>query len=275
MEKILVTGANGYIGKHVIQEMQNQNLDFLSIDFKKGEQCDNFIQSNIFEDNNLYEKCGKPKKLLHLAWRDGFIHNSDAHMEDLSKHYIFLKHMIESGVKQICIMGSMHEVGYYEGAIDDNTPTNPMSQYAIAKNTLRQSMELYCKQKGVVFEWIRGFYIFGDDEGGNSIFSKLIEKHKNGGGLFPFTSGKNKYDFISIDELSKQIVAVIKQDKIVGIINCCSGKPISLSEQIEWYIKENNLNIGLQYGAYPERKYDSPSIWGDNTKIKKIMENDV
>lgn len=37
-------------------------------------------------------------------------------MEDLSKHYIFLKHMIESGVKQICIMGSMHEVGYYEGA---------------------------------------------------------------------------------------------------------------------------------------------------------------
>lgn len=37
MEKILVIGANGYIGKHVIQEMQNQNLDFLSIDFKKGE----------------------------------------------------------------------------------------------------------------------------------------------------------------------------------------------------------------------------------------------
>ena len=53
------------------------------------------------------------------------MHNSEAHIVDLPKHYAFIKNMLEGGLKQIITMGSMHEVGYWEGAIDENTPTHP------------------------------------------------------------------------------------------------------------------------------------------------------
>ncbi|WP_041139765.1 NAD-dependent epimerase/dehydratase family protein [Beduini massiliensis] len=272
MSKILVTGANGYIGAHVVKEMYKQHLNFIATDYDtwhlKGIQS---FQCNLFNEENIYENAGNPEVLLHLAWRNGFVHNDINHMKELSFHYTFITNMIEKGIKHICVMGSMHEIGYYEGVIDESTPTHPMSQYAVAKNALRQSLEIYCKEKGVIFQWIRGFYIYGDDTFGNSIFAKLQQANKDGKTTFPFTTGKNKYDFISIDDLAKQIVAVVKQDKINGIINCCSGKPVSLADQVEWYIKEYNLNLVLKYGAFPDREYDSPAIWGDNTKITKIL----
>lgn len=68
-----------------------------------------------------------------------------------------------------------------------------------------------------------------------------------------------------------QIAAVVEQENISGIINCCSGQPISLAERVESFIKENGLNIQLDYGAFPDRPYDSPCVYGDNSKIKSIL----
>ena len=62
------------------------------------------------------------------------------------------------------------------------------------------------------------------------------------------------------------------QNDYNGIINVCTGNPMPLSVKIESYIKENNMNIKLNYGAFPDRPYDSPGTWGDATIIKKIME---
>ena len=61
------------------------------------------------------------------------------------------------------------------------------------------------------------------------------------------------------------------QTKVTGIINCCSGKPVSLKEKVESFLKENNLKIKLEYGVFPDRSYDSPAIWGNNDTISKIM----
>ena len=179
--------------------------------------------------------------------------------------------MIEGGLKHLVVMGLMHEVGYWEGAINDDTPCNPLSMYGIAKNALRQAMMVLCEQKNVVFQWIRAYYIVGDDLRNNSIFSKLCQAETDGKEKFPFTSGKTKYDFLSIDELAKQISSVASQTEVNGIINCCSGKPISLAEKVESYIKEHGFRIKLEYGAFPDRPYDSPIVYGDNSKISMIM----
>ena len=51
-----------------------------------------------------------------------------------------------------------------------------------------------------------------------------------------------------------------------------SGICRSLSDRVERFIKENDYNIKLKYGAFPDRPYDSKAIWGNDTKIKSIME---
>jgi dTDP-6-deoxy-L-talose 4-dehydrogenase (NAD+) len=150
---------------------------------------------------------------------------------------------------------------------------NPMSFYGISKDTLRRIITVYLKDKPVSYKHLRFFYTYGDDEqSSGSVFSKILQLSKEGKESFPFTDGKNQFDYIEIHELAKQITAVIEQDEINGIINCCSGKPVAIKDQVEKYIRENNLTIKPDFGKYPSRPYDSPCIYGDNSKIKKILE---
>ena len=144
-KKILVTGAGGYIGRHVVKALLDSGLEVVASDLRVDGIDDRAtkIQANIFEPNDsLFEELGSPDVCLHMAWRDGFKHNSDNHMGDLSSHYRFIKTMLDAGLKQIAVMGTMHEVGYWEGAINESTPCKPQSQYGIAKNALRQSLML-------------------------------------------------------------------------------------------------------------------------------------
>lgn len=273
-KKILVTGAGGYIGRHVVKALLDAGQEVIASDLRLDDVDDRAqkIVTNIFEpDDGLFTKLGSPDVCLHMAWRDGFKHNSDNHMGDLSNHYRFIKAMLEGGLKQVAVMGTMHEVGYWEGAIDENTPCHPASMYGIAKNALREATLMLAKEHNAVAQWIRAYYIVGDDARGNSIFSKLLQAAQEGKTTFPFTTGKNKYDFINVDELARQIAAVVSQSEVDGIINCCTGQPITLAERVERYIKDNNLNITLDFGAFPDRPYDSPGVWGDATKIKQIM----
>lgn len=275
-KRVLVTGAGGYIGRHVTKALCDSGAEVLVID-RHAEDVDiraKRIAADIFSGaETIYEEVGRPDVCVHLAWRDGFVHNSDAHMGMLSQHYTFLRDMMVGGLRQIAVMGTMHEVGYWEGAIDENTPCNPISMYGIAKDALRRSVFLLAKQHDACLQWLRAYYIYGDDSRNHSIFAKLTAAEAAGQEKFPFTSGKNLYDFIDVDELSGQIAACVMQTEEDGIINCCTGKPMSLAEKVESFIKEHNYNIQLDYGAYPDRPYDSPGVWGDASKIRKIMKN--
>ena len=271
--RILVTGANGYLGSGVVKELLNLGHEVIATDFS-DENIDKratVISCNLFDIHDPFTFFKKPDVLLHMAWRNGFIHNSDTHISDLPKHFEFIQKMSYSSIKTIVSMGTMHEIGFFEGKIDENTPCRPSTLYGISKNALRELSKYLCSSNNKTFLWLRGYYIVGNPEIGNSIFSKIYSSAKRGEKHFPFTSGKNKYDFLNYDDFCKQVALACSQDSITGIINICSGEPICLAERVESFIKECNLDIKLDYGSFPDRPYDSKCIYGDNSKILKIM----
>ena len=272
--RVAVTGAGGYMGRYVVRELLERGHEVIAVDlhYKEVDSRAKYSDVMIFSgDRDIYEQLEKPDLCIHLAWQDGFIHNSPKHMENLSNHFRFLKNMIEGGCKRIAVMGTMHEVGFWEGCVTANTPCMPLSQYGVAKNALRQSLLLLAEKTDCSIYWLRAFYIVGDDGRNSSIFTKILEAAELGKETFPFTTGENKYDFINIRDLAKQIVAASTQDEYTGIINVCSGKPVSLKDKVNAFIEEKGLNIRLQYGAFPERPYDSKIIYGDNEIISRIL----
>lgn len=273
--KILVTGANGYLGKGVVKQLLDDEIEVVATDVK-----DTLIDKraeikcvDLFNIKDPYIYFGEPDIVLHMAWRDGFVHQSVNHINDIAKHYEFLCKMAESGVKQIACMGSMHEIGFFEGSINETTPCNPQSLYGISKNALRRLLELKCEQTGCVFQWLRGFYIVGNTEDGCSIFSKIVQAARRGQKEFPFTLGLNQFDFLDYNVFCKYVADTVEQDEINGIINICSGRPEKLADRVERFIKENSFDIKLGYGEFPDRPYDSKAIWGDDFKIKMIERN--
>lgn len=270
---ILVTGANGYLGQGIVSSILDRGHDVIAVDFNV-DRVDSRAEKkdcNLFEIENPYNFFGQPDVLLHLAWRDGFVHYSDAHIDDLPKHYSFIKSFAESGCKHISVMGSMHEIGFFEGSVNETTPCHPTTPYGIGKNALRDLTKMVCTQNNIVYQWLRGFYIVGNSKCGSSIFSKITLAAEEGKKEFPFTLGQNQYDFIDYPDFCSQVSAAVCQNREQGIINICSGRPEKLADRVERFIKENHYDIKLQYGMFPDRPYDSKAIWGDSTKIEKIM----
>lgn len=272
--KILVTGANGYIGQGVVKQLLKDHHEVIATDFSLShvDRRATCLEANIFELSDPYTYFKEPDCAVHLAWRNGFIHQAISHMDDLPMHYRFIDRLLKGGLKQLAVLGTMHEIGFHEGCIDETTPTNPQSLYGITKNALRQSVFLLCRQYGAVFQWIRGYYIVGNEQYGSSIFSKIAAAEAKGDAWFPFTSGQNQWDFLTYDKFCQQICCIVEQTEVAGIINACSGYPEKLADRVEAFIKEHRYHIKLQYGAYPDRPYDSKAVWGSYTKIQRIME---
>ena len=275
-KKILVTGGNGYLGKHVVKLLLDAGYPVM-VAASHPEATDPralICPEPIFSGaEDIYRRVGSPDVCIHLAWKDGFAHNSPAHMQNLSNHIEFCRHMMNGGLPILSCMGTMHEVGYWEGPINENTPCDPQTQYGIAKNAMRQSLLLSARENTCVLHWLRLYYIVSDDVNGQNIFAKILKAAKQGKTTFPFTSGKNMYDFIEIDELARLIVMASLQTEVSGVTDVCTGKPESLASCVERFIQAHHLSIKLEYGKYPDRPYDSPGEWGDSTKIQKIQEN--
>jgi len=280
MTNMVVTGAAGYVGRHVTRVLLDLGHNVIAVT-RPGSRRDidpraRLVEADILVDDidSMLTFGAVPDVLVHLAWTDGFRHNARSHLEQLSAHFRFLTSMADQGIGQIAALGTMHEIGYWEGAIDESTPTAPLSLYGIAKDALRRGLQTDLGDE-VVFQWLRCFYIYGDDRNNQSIFTRLLDAADGHKTTFPFTSGTNKYDFILVEELARQIAAVVSQQEIGGIINCCSGTPVSLAEQVEAFIAHNELPLSLEYGAFPDRPYDSPGVWGDATLINEIMKRSV
>jgi len=275
--KIVITGAGGYIGRRVVEYALNAGHDvscivypgnadrtylsgvkIIELDLLNAEQID---VDHAFEGSDA---------CLHLAWQSGFNHQDPCHINNVLQHYKFIEKVISTGLKNISVAGTMHEIGYHVGAVKADTVCEPINPYGIAKNFLRQAVVDLCNKNGVDLKWLRMYYIIGDDTKSNSIFTKILAAAEKGDKTFPLNSGEMLYDFINIEILVQQLVKASVQTKYTGIINCSSGKPVSLRTAVEKFIKDNDLNIKPEYNKFPHREYDSFAIWGDANIINRI-----
>lgn len=276
MPRTVVTGAAGYLGHHVVTALLDRGHEVIAAVRAGGEGIDSrasVVEADILAPDFDPAVWGDPEAVVHLAWKDGFRHNSAAHMSQLSSHFTLLTRLAERGVGRIVALGTMHEVGYWEGAIDATTPTNPLSQYGIAKDALRRSLTLALPET-TSLAWARAYYIYGDDRRSESIFRKLLDAADEGRTDFPFTTGKNYYDFIRVEELGRQLAALTDAVDVTGTLNCSTGRPMTLADKVEEFIADNGLGLTLTYGAFPDRPYDSPGVWGDASVIDGVMARD-
>ena len=116
--------------------------------------------------------------------------------------------------------------------------------------------------------------MYGQGQNPNSLFSQLDKALTNGDAVFNMSGGEQVRDYLPVEKMATYIVDIALQNKITGIINCCSGVPVTVKELVETYLKERNKNISLNLGYYPYSDYEPMRFWGDNSKLKSIASND-
>ncbi len=283
--KILVTGATGFIGNNLINEILNdEKIQIIASSrckekaskydwFPKVKYLDYDINSN--SDLNLFDYFNRPDRVIHLAWDGLPNYNNLIHIEkNLFNNYNFIKNLVSNGLNDISITGTCFEYGIVDGCLNESIRPNPSNSYAIAKDSLRKFINELKNQYNFSYKWIRLFYMYGEGQNKNSLIAQLEEAIKIGEKEFKMSGGEQLRDYLYIKDVVSNILKISLQNKIDNqIINCCSGKSISVKDFVESYLKEKQLKIKLNLGYYPYSKHEPMNFWGDNSKLQKLLNN--
>lgn len=282
--KVLVTGATGFIGGHVVWKLINQGYQVVATSknpekvksYEWGSQVEYISCDLNVEQEEFFQFFQQPDLLIHLAW-EGLPNYKDLfHLEEnLFSNYQFLKNMIEHGLKSLVVTGTCLEYGMQSGALSEDLEAKPDNPYGLAKDTLRKFLEQLQRKNDFDFKWIRLFYMYGKGQNPSSILSKLDKALENGETDFNMSAGEQLRDYLPVEKASEYIVKIAMQDKVKGIINCCSGTPISIRKLVEDYLKKKQKSIHLNLGYYPYPDYEPMAFWGDDKKLKMALEDNV
>jgi cephalosporin hydroxylase/nucleoside-diphosphate-sugar epimerase len=281
MKRVLVTGATGFVGGYVIEELLKRNFDVVatstSIEKAKTKRwfpLVKFIEHDIAlpSSEDLFIKFHKPDFAIHLAWGNLSNFKDVTHIENvLPQHKLFLENLIRNGLKDLSVTGTCLEYGMQEGELSEEMEPRPTIAYPIAKNELRLFLENLDKSYHFNFKWIRLFYMYGTGQTPKSIIPQLQTALLQGLPSFNMSKGEQVRDYLPVNIIAENIVIFAMQQEIQGIINCSSNKPVTVKELVLNYLENNNKHIQLNLGYYPYTDYEPFKFWGSNKKQLKII----
>ena len=251
MQKVLVTGATGFIGNWVVEELLKLNVNVIatSTNTEKAKQFPWFGKvdyvpldlKRFLPTENYFDFFHQPSHLIHLAWEGLPNYNSKFHLEEnLPRHFAFLKNLVKNGLHNLTVSGTCLEYGVKEGELKENDAVEPTTFYAQAKNELRIILEQMAKEKPLPVKWVRLFYMYGKGQSKNSLLSQLELAIVNNETTFNMSGGGQVRDFLPVQNVAEYIVKIAMQDKVTGIINCCSNQPVKVKDFVSKYLKEQN-----------------------------------
>ena len=279
--KVLITGATGFIGSYVVEELLKKDIHVIATSnniekatvkpwFGKVQYIPlNFSNLNSLE--NYFTYFNKPDICIHLAWEGLPNYKQPFHVEkNLPVQKQFLKNLIQNGLKSLTVTGTCFEYGLQEGCLQEDMLCYPSNSYAIAKNELNIFLQTLLQQYTYHCKWVRLFYMYGDGQNANSLLSQLEVCLMKNESTFNMSGGEQVRDYLPVEQVAKNIVAISLQTKIENVINCCSNQPITVKAFVENYLKRQQKKILLNLGYYPYSDLEPMCFWGDNSKLLKI-----
>lgn len=278
--KVLVTGAAGFVGRHAVAQLLERGHEVIAVarDEAKARRLAwfdhvRFIACDIHGPiDRPAERFGQPEAVMHLAWPG--LPNYDAlfHYEKtLPADYRFLKSLVQGGVGQLLVTGTCFEYGMQSGALAENLPTAPANPYALAKDTLRKQLQALQAQHAFTLQWARLFYMHGEGQSPNSVLAQLDRAIDSRETVFKMSGGEQLRDYLPVNEVASRAVTLLEHPTCNGVVNICSGEPISVRRLVERHLANRGASIRLNLGHYPYSPDEPMAFWGDASRLAAIL----
>jgi len=278
--KIAVTGAAGFIGRYVVAELERHSISPILICRSRTSLPSALLKHAVVPldlrdaSETAFESIGQPDVLIHLAWGGLPNYKSLHHFEEeLPTQYRFLKKLIESGLRNLLVTGTCFEYGMQCGPLQEDSETRPNNPYGFAKDALRRQLEYLQQVRPFHLTWARLFYLYGAGQAENSLLPQLRRAAEQGEQLFDMSGGEQLRDYLSVAEVARHIVSLARSARGHGVVNICSGSPISVRKLVEQWIRENAWKITPNFGQYPYPPYEPMAFWGDRGKLDRFLES--
>jgi dTDP-6-deoxy-L-talose 4-dehydrogenase (NAD+) len=272
MNKVLVTGATGFVGYNLVKYLSANGYDVLAV-VRNGKSIDIQGADVIYIDNlsDISNECMKDRVIVHCAWENVHSTLDTSHYHHVQKQLDFLENVSKSEAYKIIVTGTLYEYGLSHGPVSHLDPVHPNTPYAQAKELVKNAA-IKILDGRVDLCWARLFYMYGEGQHERSIYKLLMNAINNGDDVFNMSLGEQLYDYMEINHVSKCLTQLISGNS-PQIINVCSGTPISLRRLVENIIYDSESSLKLNLGFYGYREQDSLAIWGKDSFESQMSQN--
>jgi UDP-glucuronate 4-epimerase len=296
--KILITGAAGFVGSHLLKKLRDLGSDvygadnfstYYSVEYKflrlksLGISPDlDVIKCDISDYGKLDQLISsiRPEYIIHLAAQAGVrlsLTNSSSYISaNVAGFQNVIRSSVENGVKGIVYASSSSVYG-------DSTPTpyketsislRPKSLYGVTKLSNELFAEIQSKSSNLRFRGLRYFTVYGPWGRPDMAYFRIASAALGQGKFTLFGDGTIKRDFTYIDDVVENTIALFRDltrqdEKFNDIVNIGGSRPLEMNYLIELISKRGSHQIDLARGA--ESKMDSRITMADNSYLKSIL----
>lgn len=272
MKKVLLTGASGFIGRHVLDCLLNAGYEVWAI-YNSHElpERENLHQMklNLFDSVSVqaFLEQEKFENLIHLAWYTGKkCHSHNSNIDWVSASINLLKSFVEQGGKKVLMAGTVSEYDFSCGYMtEDVTPLNNPSLYGKCKASLYNIAKQYCLQNEVEFKWARVFNLYGPYEKETRLMPYVMTTMLKGEDVKVSPCTKIQ-DYSHVFDTAAAIVKFFESN-VQGAVNMCSGNPIRLKDIVEKIKELTGFSGNILYGAI-EANFEEPLVVGNNARLR-------
>jgi nucleoside-diphosphate-sugar epimerase len=278
--KVLVTGATGFVGRHVVEALLARDCEVRAV-ARNAETAASlpwinaveFIAADIHAPTlNIEALTDGIDALVHLAWPGLPNYQALFHFEhNLMADYRFIKGAVEAGVSQVLVTGTCFEYGLQSGPLSEQTAPQPSNPYGLAKNTLREFLQNLQRVQPFTLQWARLFYLHGEGQNPNSLLAALDRAIDAGDERFNMSGGEQLRDYLAIETAAGYLAAILHQRDFDGVINCASGQPISVRALVEQRLHARGSSIQLNLGHYPYPTHEPMAFWGVADRLQQLL----
>lgn len=291
MKRVLVTGARGFIGQHVLRSLQDrggyeihattsQSTNSRALpDASSSHANENALSCcwhliGLLDEAQirvLMEKV-QPEFLLHLAWdtRPGLYWNSSDNFAWVRASLKLLEDFADVGGRRAVVAGTCAEYDWNYGYCSEAvTPCEPKTAYGVCKHALRLMLETQARQSGLSLAWGRIFFLYGPGEHPQKLVASIINAVLRDEPAL-CSHGEQIRDFLHAVDVARAFVALLESE-VSGVVNVASGQPVALRD-IALAVGEKIGRPDLVHlGARPTAADEPPLLVADVRRLRNEM----
>jgi UDP-glucose 4-epimerase len=239
--KILITGANGFVGKNLVNRLKEKEELLVSLE---GERID------VLNWNHL-DRIGKVDAIIHLAARTSIPESITTPYDTYYSNMVGTLNILElakkNNIKRIINIST-----YVYGTpsylpIDEKHPIKPHSPYNKSKLSSEVLCEYYSNDYEIDIVTLRPFYIYGPMSNPNFFIASAIRQIKQNKKVF-LSKRNTKRDFLFIDDFIDLLIRVWENfPKGYDVFNVGYGQSHTLEETIGIMKKLTGIDIKIEY----------------------------
>ena len=292
--RVLVTGADGFIGSHLTEELVKKGYDVRAFAYYNSfntwgwldtlpkdimEHVDVFM-GDIRDPNGVRTAMKGMEEVFHLAALIAIpfsYHSPDSYVDTNIKGTLnVLQAARDLEVKKIMVTSTSEVYGTAQYVpIDEKHPYQGQSPYSASKIGADRLAESFYRSFELPVAIVRPFNTYGPRQSARAVIPTIITQLLSGSTEIKLGSLSPTRDFNFVKDTAAGFIAIAESDKTIGEeINIATGHEISIGDLAKEIISQINPDAHIVCDEERLRpdKSEVNRLLGDNTKIKSLTD---